>query len=207
VRPGPPVVRVATLDDREVLVRVLVRAFEADPVASYLLRADAGRARAFHDVFDVAFRRWTLPVGGAWLTEGGGGAALWTPPGEWKAWRAWPDVLALGGAVGVTRLPRILPILRRAGRNHPLAPHWYLFAIGVDPDEQGRGLGAALLRPVLELCDARGEAAYLEASTEANARLYARHGFRVAEAFDLAKGAPTVRLMWRDPIALRTSSR
>lgn len=200
VKPAPPAIRLATRDDREAVVRTLVRAFDADPAVSFLLRGDAGRARAFHTVFDVAFRRWTLPVGGAWLAEGGSGAALWAPPGQWKAWRAWPDLLSLAGAVGVTRLPRILPILQRAGSKHPSAPHWYLFAVGVDPDHQGRGIGTSLLRPILAQCDERGEAAYLEASTEANARLYARHGFRVTEVFDLAEGGPTVRFMWRDPV-------
>jgi ribosomal protein S18 acetylase RimI-like enzyme len=192
----PPAVRPATLDDRDVVVRALARAFDADPLTNHLLRKDAGRARAFRDVFDVAFRRWSLPAGGAWLAEGGGGAALWTPPGQWKPWRAWPDVAALVGAVGVTELPRVLRAASR-GSKHPSAPHWYLFAIGVDPDHQGRGIGTALLRPVLEQCDARGQLAYLEASSEVNARLYARHGFVVTETVDLAAGGPTVRLMER----------
>jgi hypothetical protein len=50
---------------------------------------------------------------------------------------------------------------------------------------------------VLEQCDARGQLAYLEASSEVNARLYARHGFVVTETVDLAAGGPTVRLMER----------
>jgi ribosomal protein S18 acetylase RimI-like enzyme len=192
-------VRPATIDDRGAIVRALARAFEHDPLACFALRSDAGKTRALETTFDVAFRRWTLPVGGAWVAEGGAGAALWGPPGQWNPLRGWPDALALARSVGWTRLPRVLRGIGRVDRKHPKAPHWYLFAIGVDPDHQGRGVGTALLRPVLSQCDELGEAAYLEASTEANARLYARHGFRLVEAVDVEDGGPTARLMWRSP--------
>jgi ribosomal protein S18 acetylase RimI-like enzyme len=188
--------RLATIDDRDAAVSALARAFDADPVVNFLLRQDARRARAIETVFDLAFRRWTLPCGSAWIADGG--AALWTPPGEWKPLRAGLELARLLGAVGMGRLPRALTVTRRIDRKHPRAPHWYLFAIGVDPERQGRGVGSALLRAVLAPCDARGEAAYLEASTEANARLYARHGFETLEQVDLAEGGPRVHLMWRD---------
>jgi GNAT superfamily N-acetyltransferase len=114
--------------------------------------------RTFATVFDVACRRWTLPVADARITNGGGGAALWTPPGEWKT--------------------------------RP--------AIRVDPDHQGRGIGSALLAAQLAECRARGEAAYLEASTENDARLYERHRFRVTKVMDTAEDGPRLRLMRRD---------
>lgn len=203
VPPVPPRVRLATLDDRAAVVRALARAFEHDPLACFAVRDDAGKARALETAFDVAFRRWTLPVGGAWIAEGGQGAALWAPPGRWNPLRAWPDVPALVRSIGVRRLPRVLRGIGRMDRKHPTAPHWYLFAIGVDPDHQGKGVGSALLAPVLTQCDELGEAAYLEASTESNARLYARHGFELTEALDLEDGGPTARLMWRDGEARR----
>jgi ribosomal protein S18 acetylase RimI-like enzyme len=192
-------VRRAVAEDRDAVVRALVRAFDVDPLPNYLLRADAGRERAFATVFDVAFRRLTLPTNGAWVAEGGAGAALWTPPGEWKTWRALADVPRLAWAVGASRLTRTLVGTRRVERHHPREPHWYLFAIGVDPDHQGRGIGSALLRAVLETCDARGEAAYLEASSHENARLYERHGFRATGEVALSPTGPSVTLMWRAP--------
>jgi ribosomal protein S18 acetylase RimI-like enzyme len=194
-----PHVRPATRTDRDAIVYSLVRAFDADPVANFLLRQDEGRARAFETTFDVALRRLTLPVGGAWVADGGEGAALWTPPGEWKAWRAWPDALRMAHAIGWSRLHVVRAATERVERAHPRAPHWYLFTLGVDPAHQGRGVGSALLRAVLDGGDARGKAAYLEASTEDNARLYERHGFRITGTLDLAAGGPTLRLMWRDP--------
>jgi GNAT superfamily N-acetyltransferase len=98
--------------------------------------------------------------------------------------------------------PRELPKASRAmnvlAKIHPKEPHWYLMAVGVVPEAQGRGRGAALLRPVLERCDAERTPAYLEASTADNARLYERLGF---ESWDEVEALPGVRVrpMWRPP--------
>jgi ribosomal protein S18 acetylase RimI-like enzyme len=190
--------RRALPEDRDAVVRALARAFDKDPVANFLLRQDHSRERAFNTVFDVAFRRLTLPLRETWMSSGGEGAALWTPPKGWKTIRGWPNIFGLAHAVGITRVPRVLAAIHRVQSEHPREPHWYLFALGVVPEAQGRGLGSALLRAVLSRCDERHEPAYLEASTEDNVRLYLRHGFRLVKEVALAPGGPIVRLMWRD---------
>ncbi len=197
------VIRRATAADRDALVAVLARAFDADPVAEYLLRK-----RDKHGALELMFGAFVdhviLPSGEAWLAgdgaKGASGAALWSPPGLWD--------------VGVLRGVRMLPALARSvgsralhsarraktvQNKHPKRPHWYLFAIGVDPAHQGRGVGGALLRATLERCDANGGAAYLEASTEGSSRLYERHGFRTTEVHRMAPDAPPLWLMWREP--------
>ncbi len=65
----------------------------------------------------------------------------------------------------------------RAGA--PARPHWFLHFLAVRPQAQGRGYGSALLRPMLERCDAEGVPAYLDATSEENKRLYERHNFVV----------------------------
>jgi len=199
-----PTLRRAVASDHDAVVRVLGRAFARDPVANYMLRRD-GLERAF----GAFFRHAVLPHREAWIaaaepsrSNGGGadGVALWTPPGKWSA--SGVRLLAMGPAllvaVGATRAVARALAAQRVQDRHPTKPHWYLFAIGVDPEKQGRGIGSALLRGVLDRCDARGEAAYLEASTESNARLYERHGFAVTEELRMAADAPPVWLMWRE---------
>lgn len=71
--------------------------------------------------------------------------------------------------------PRWLTLEALMDAHHVTGPHHYLFAIGVHPAVQGRGLGGLLLdhahaqRP----CHPH----YLEATTPASRRLYARHGY------------------------------
>jgi GNAT superfamily N-acetyltransferase len=69
----------------------------------------------------------------------------------------------------------------------------------VDPERQGRGIGSAMMFPVLSRCDAEGVPAYLEASSPRNRGLYERHGFEVSEEFEIGPGAPPLWRMWRSP--------
>jgi ribosomal protein S18 acetylase RimI-like enzyme len=188
-------------EDRAAVVRVLARAFDADPVANYLLRQDRHRARAFELCFGAFFQHMAMPHGECWMAEDGMGAALWTPPGCWDMGLASALAMApaLIRAAGITRAPRVGLLANRVQRLHPEPPHFYLFAIGVDPDAQGRGIGSALLREVLTRCDARKTPAYLEASRPENARLYQRHGFQPTQQVRMADDAPPMWLMWRDP--------
>jgi len=190
--------RRASANDGAAVVRALVRAFDADPILNYMLRSDAKRAQAFELTFDVAFRQLSLPYGEAWMDEAGDEAALWTPPGKWNHWAAFRFAPSLARAIGLRRMPKIFPALDRVGRRHPTRLHWYLFAIGVDPALQGRGIGSALLAAVLPRCDADRMPAYLEASRPENVRLYERHGFRVLEEVRMAPDAPPLWTMLRE---------
>jgi ribosomal protein S18 acetylase RimI-like enzyme len=187
--------------DRDAIVRVLVRAFDADPVANYLLRRDAARTRGFELCFGAFLKHATMPYGETWIADGGAGAALWTPPGHWDV--GLRSALAMGPsllrAVGWSRAVRMAIAANRVQRKHPRPPHFYLFAIGVDPERQGRGIGGALLGAVLERCDAQRVPAYLEASTPDNRRLYERYGFRPTDEVRMAPDAPPMWLMWREP--------
>ena len=191
----PPMapLRRATADDYPTVTRVLGRAFENDPVANWMMKRDH-----MERAFGTFFKHSVLPHDEAWLS-GDDGVALWTPPGKWNATGLHLLAMAptLLAAVGATKLVARARAAQRVSELHPREPHWYLFAIGVDPAMQGKGIGSSLLRGVLERCDAEKSAAYLEASTETNARLYERHGFRVTEELRVAPSAPPMWLMWR----------
>ncbi|MFD0982418.1 GNAT family N-acetyltransferase [Tropicimonas aquimaris] len=55
---------------------------------------------------------------------------------------------------------------------------WYLSILGVAPEQQGQGLGAGLLEPVLEKADRAGVATYLETFTPGNMPFYRRLGYQ-----------------------------
>jgi RimJ/RimL family protein N-acetyltransferase len=96
-------------------------------------------------------------------------------------------------------LPRILRGIAALESNHPTEPHYLLDLRRRRSAWQGRGLGTALVRPILDRCDEQELPAYLEASAPRNLALYERLGFEVTEKFTVGPGSPPVWRMWRTP--------
>lgn len=185
--------------------QVLARAFREDPVSRWLLPDPGSRDRRMRMFFSTLMRRQVLGLGGAetaWIDGGIVGAALWLPPGHWIA-TTWEQVAALPGfarAYG-RRLNVASALVQSMYRAHPKEPHWYLDAIGTDPGRRGLGVGAALLRSRLRICDEQGVPAYLESSNPDNVPLYEHFGFEVRDGLRLPEGTPRVTPMWRSPAA------
>lgn len=189
--------RLADETEAGVAAQILGRAFVRDPVLkAFVGEGQAARmARYFELECDVALAGY----GEVWLDDDGVGAALWRRPG------GYPEPLS----IQLRMLPRYLRLFPRQfvrasrslnalARLHPREPHWYLFAVGVLPEATGEGRGTALLEPVLQRCDAERLPAYLEASSEDNARLYTRLGFERRDEVEVLDGV-RVRPMWREP--------
>ena len=195
-------VRLVRDDDVEPLGGVLARSFDADPIFRAILPDDAHRARALPVLFVEWLRRLHVPLETSYTTDDRAGAAMWSPPDRWhigvfqQAAMAPRMLSALGG-----RTLTALRVLLAVESPHPRRPpHYYLRVIGCEPSRQGQGVGAALLGPILERCDADGVGAYLESSNERNVPFYRRHGFEVVGEVTTHLG-PKASLMWRQPIA------
>jgi ribosomal protein S18 acetylase RimI-like enzyme len=193
-------VRLATATDIKAISGSLARAFEDDPVWQFLVPNGANRLRRCEMIFSTMLRVQHVPHEACYTDPDRFGAAIWDPPGRW---RMTPSQL-LRGTVGFVRgfrsdLISALRTLSAVERQHPKMPHFYLAILGTDPDQQGKGIGSALMRPVLETCDQNGVGAYLESSKESNIPFYRRHGFDVTGEIVLPRG-PKVWPMWRDPV-------
>jgi ribosomal protein S18 acetylase RimI-like enzyme len=176
-----------TAEDITRLSGVLQRAFETDPFHRWVLRSDRawrhGSDRLFASVLAMAVSNGRLLT-----TPDLAGAAIWSPPGYEPPAIAALRAFILLGLYSGTRLPTLLKGFKLQEQHKPDAPHWYLYAIGTDPEHQGRGVGTALIRPLLELCDKEGLAAHLDTNTESNVQFYERRGFQVSGEFDLPDG-------------------
>ena len=60
---------------------------------------------------------------------------------------------------------------------HPPEPHWYLGTLGVEPRQQGHGIGRALLADWLAEVDREPSSAYLETDRPESVAFYERAGF------------------------------
>ena len=193
-------VRKATLADVPLLADALALAFDGDPPMRWFLPDAETRVVRARRLFEVMLRRVHLGRDYCYTTAGVVGGALWVPPGTWRLGVV-DQVVLLPGMVRVfgralARAQRGLTVMESG---HPTTPHYYLDSLGVEPDWQGKGLGSALMQPVLERCDTERMPAYLNAGSARSRDLYLRHGFEVTEEFSLPDDGPPLWRMWREP--------
>lgn len=91
---------------------------------------------------------------------------------------------------------------------HPrIYPHHHLAYLATRPDQQGHGLGSALLRRHHSQLDHYGTAACLQASSQQSRKLYERHGYEcLGDPFYLPDGPPFWS-MWREPAGSQAHQR
>ena len=196
-------VRHAALNDVEKLSLALTAAFRNDPVHVWFFPDEKQRAHR-HPKFFRAVLRYGIRHGIVLAAEEDGGAALWEPPRRQRD--TWLPKLELALRTAPALGWRALTVGRAMARFpelHPAEPHWYLAVIGIDPSAQGKGAGAALIKPILARCDTEQLPAYLEASRRENVPYYERFGFEVVAPLHIA-GGPTIWRMTRPPRPIRS---
>ena len=187
-------VRSAQQGERDDAISTLVLAFADDPTTRWLYPEPGHYLERMPDLVE-AYGGRAFTEGTALVTEGCTGAALWLAPG------VEPDPAAIEGAVlGSTRAAihcDLVSVGEQLASYHPREPHWYLPMIGVDPVWQGRGVGGALLRRVLEICNREDLPAYLESSSPRSVSLYRRCGFEVVGAVQAGSSPTWIPMLWR----------
>jgi ribosomal protein S18 acetylase RimI-like enzyme len=180
---------------------VLARAFHDDPAWAWVLPDPRRRAVLLPWLFRMGFEITEADV---WTTASAvRGVARWLPPGRpplrlgaalvafvatpVRLREATPRFLAYGRAVESLRA-RVAP-----------GPHWYLAGLGVDPSEQRKGVGSALLAPGLEGALREGLPCVLLTNSQQNIAFYARHGFEVTLEEETPRGAPKAWALVRKP--------
>jgi ribosomal protein S18 acetylase RimI-like enzyme len=182
----------------------LGRAFINDPLITYVIADEDRRRRITPDLYG-GIVRYALLYGKAYTTVEVAGAACWLPPEQSS-----PTLLRMLRA-GMLKVPLRLGWKSYQQLNefeaqaeilhqrHATKPHWYLWALGVDPAWQGKGFGGRLLQPVLARADAEQTPCYLETQNPKNLPFYEKQGFQVSEQKEIFKDAVTTWAMLRQP--------
>ncbi|HEV3300152.1 MAG TPA: GNAT family N-acetyltransferase [Planctomycetaceae bacterium] len=174
---------------------MLTRAFLDYPLMQYVNPELRRRRRGVATLYGGIIRD-TLRHGEVHVSAGVEGACCWLPPGVGlptfvREVRSGMLGLPLGfGWAGFQRLVDFDHMQRRLHEQYAKGPHWFLATIGVDPAHQGKGIGSAIMAPVLARADQERIPCYLETHTADNVRLYERHGFRVMEHLENPESVP-----------------
>ena len=198
---GRSVIR-AEPSQSDALARVLSRALYDEPKFRYILPDDEDRLALLPAFFRASIRASQL-YGEIHTTPGGDGAALWIAPRQTviPASMVHTGSLSMPFRLGWANFRRCRDLEERLDVVHQrliAGPHWYLMALGVEPSKQGKGIGEALLEPVLSRADSQGSPCYVETCNERNLPFYKRHGFQIAGGGNIP-GGPDFWTMIRKP--------
>ncbi|QQP94998.1 GNAT family N-acetyltransferase [Lysobacter enzymogenes] len=188
-------IRSASLDEMPRAVATVVAAFVADPPARFAWPS----AHDYLQTMPLATREFAgscFKHGTAYVSEDFCGTALWLPPGVELDGETLEKMFR--DTAKREHLDDLLATFEKMGQAHPQEAHWYLPQIGVDPNAQGKGIGAALMRHALARCDRNHALAYLEASKPQNIPFYRHYGFEPLREIQIG-AAPPVMPMLRRP--------
>ncbi|MQA36055.1 GNAT family N-acetyltransferase [Modestobacter roseus] len=178
----PPVVRRATRSDVPRLAATLAMAYPDYRWTSWALPED-GRTQRLSRWAELWGALVPVLAETAWVTDDVAAAAAWVAPDA-------PPHAADLQAVIDRDLPRVFgarqPVVLASERlgalGRPDEPHWWLHAVGTRPAARHQGLGAAVLQPVLDRCDADGVPAAATVYTSTVVRWLQRSGFAVTHS-------------------------
>ena len=198
---SPAVVRAGEAD-LDVLSQVIAGAFHDLAPSRWLIADPEGRRQLFPGYFRL-YLEHALASGTVHTTAGRTAAALWIPSGQDA-----PDGYDMRlAAVTSPWTSRFVAFDAALDRHHQAGvPHCHLAILAVHPDQQGRGIGTALLHAGHATLDDEGVAAYLEASGPRSRRLYLAHGYTDHGPSIQLPGGPLMHPMWRSPY-IRTAWR
>jgi ribosomal protein S18 acetylase RimI-like enzyme len=174
--------------EKGVAAQVYARSFFDYPMITYYWPDPERRARYLEWYWGCAIE-YGLRYGQVDATPDVAGAVLWLPPGRtdvttWRYIRAGflPLPVRMGIRQFLTRTMKSDDLVHQVHQVHQeIMPerHWYLWAIAVDPDRQGQGIGTLLVRPGLARADAERLPSYGETHDERNMAFYTKLGFEL----------------------------
>lgn len=163
---------------------LLARAYRDNPLTLALIGDDVGTRMLLNEqIFGVRIASQKPPALAARSNAGLVGVCGFdTPGGSMMSAEDRQALLDAMSAAGGGVLERAMSMLSEFGRKAPAEPHWHLGPVGVEPDQQGHGIGSELVTRFCQMMDAEGGLSFLETDSESNAHMYEKFGFVTIES-------------------------
>jgi len=181
---------------------VLARAFFGDPFFTFVLPDASKRARVLPWLFGKTLR-YGHRYGKVYTTPALDGVMMWLGPTNTSLemlGTLLTGLFLLPLRLSMHELQRSLLLSGFANKLHQrsvIGRHWYLCGLGVEPAQQGQGIGRALLQPILAQADREALVCYLETNNEKNLPFYERNGFKVLDHGQASQISPHIWTMLR----------
>ncbi len=173
--------------DLALAARTLASAFMNDPLCVIILKDESTRFEYLREYFRFRIH-YGVKYGEVYaISDKFEGVAVWLPC-EKAHVSFWRGLLSGGmrlyykmGISNVNKFDEVNHYTTNLRDSVIEPPYLQLSPIGVIPEEQGKGLGTRLMKPMMKKLDDSNLSCFLETQEERNVAYYQRFGFEIAK--------------------------
>lgn len=184
---GDGTMKRAGIDQKSLVVGILVKSFDDNKSVNYVVKQDRNREARIRGLMDYSYDICNA-FGDVWISDDARACALVLHPDKKRLTLSsilWDAKLAIN-VIGLHRISKVLGRESKIKSFHPKERFSYLWFIGVSPEFQNIGKGSQLLNEVIKDSNAEGRPIYLETSVDRNIPWYQKHGFEIFQSLDLS---------------------
>ncbi|MES2207597.1 MAG: GNAT family N-acetyltransferase [Pseudomonadota bacterium] len=182
---------------------IMAKAFCTEPFSIYCIPDDSQRLRVLIKHFSALMHYYQNVYGESYKSEGAlKGVCVWEPPiaGGRSEYDIFTELTKVLGPFSFGRYLKIIDQLDAIRKKEMPVPHWYLALLAVDPIEQCKGIGSALLQPMLKMADVQHMSVYLWTDQPSSIAFYQKHNFKIATHFIESDSKIAFWTMQRQPM-------
>lgn len=176
----------ATNSDKRIILQILMASFANNQSVNYIIRKGKKQNKRIRALMNYSFEMCRR-FGEVLLSSDQKACALIIYPDKKKTTfkSILLDVRLIFQCVGFKNIKKTLRRESLIKRVQPKEAMTYLWFIGVNPANQGKGIGSNLLADIIEYSEIRKRPVYLETSTLNNLPWYKKFGFKIYHQEDL----------------------
>jgi ribosomal protein S18 acetylase RimI-like enzyme len=176
----------ARYSHKEIIVDILANSFDDNKSVNYVVKQDERRRERIRHLMEYSFNV-CQSFGRAVLSENKKACALILFPDKKRTtiksilW----DIKLIANCIGPMGAGKAMSREKQIRNLQPKEPIYYLWFIGVKPEEQNRGIGSALLSEITRDAEQLNRTLCLETSTERNIPWYQKFGLEKYNELDI----------------------
>lgn len=175
----------ATAADKDLVVKILTSAFLENRSVNYIIKQDDFKQKRIEALMEYSFD-FCQAVGKIYLSNDKKACALISFPDRkttnFKS--VFLDLKLIMKSAGISNISKILAREKLISQNYPAPDIYYLWFIGVAPENQNQGFGQKLLTEIIGDAHQMNRPIYLETSAEKNLAWYLKAGFEIYYQLD-----------------------
>lgn len=177
----------AKYEDKQLVTNILSASFNDNKSVNYIVKQDSKREQRLRSLMEYSFDVCHL-FGEVFLSDDKKGCALILLPDKKKSnlKSIWLDLKLIFTCTGLANVTKAMDREAKIKKLQPKELLYYLWFIGVNPEDQNKGIGSVLLAEVINEGISKQRTICLETSTLKNLPWYEKFGFKIYNELDLS---------------------